>query len=243
MPLKGKAVLEVGPGRGVLTKALLKEGAIVTGVEVDPALARELRESLGHDPAFYLVEKDILKVDVGRLLQNRGIEKVVSNLPYSITTPLLYRLCVSPLLPAQMVLMVQLETAMRITAQFGEKGYSPLGILLGFSYRARMVHRVSPQSFRPRPKVESAIISLERHQEVPPPPLRETAKKVLSWGFAHPRKMLLGGLSLAMPGIEWRTMLERCEIDPKYRPHQVPPEKWLCLASTLPDKEKGEQES
>ncbi len=229
-PLRGEYVLEVGPGTGVLTRALLDQGAEVVAVEADNRLAANLRNGLKNNRELTLIEGDILKLSLQRLIEEHSIEKVVSNLPYSITTPLLYRLCTVENPPRQMVLMVQWETAQRITATFGEKDYSALGILISFIYQTEMVHRVSPNSFRPRPKVESAIIRLERRIEIPAHTIRKALRKVISHGFSHPRKMVLRSLSLSENPVDWRRLLEDAGIEPSARPHQVPPDLWLSLS-------------
>ncbi len=229
-PLKGEKVLEVGPGTGVLTRALLEQGARVVAVEADYRLSTPLREELGEGDRFTLIEGDILKLDLTGLLKEHGVTKVVSNLPYSITTPLLYRLCTVENPPRQMVLMVQMETAQRITATFGQKRYSALGVLVSFLYQAEMAHRVSPNSFRPRPKVESAILGLEIRAKIPNHSSRVAARRVISWGFSHPRKMALKSLTLAAPGVDWKGLLKSAGIQPTGRPHQIPPHLWLELA-------------
>ncbi len=232
-PLRGKRVLEVGPGTGILTTALLKEGAKVTAVEMDKALASHLKEGLLPNPNLRLITGDILKLELETLFEEERIEKVVSNLPYKITSPLLFKLFLLRRLPEALVLMVQLETGQRITARFGEKGYSPLGILLQSCYQAELVHKVSPEAFRPRPKVRSAIVRLELKKEQLSHPLRTAMRRVVSWGFSHPRKKVLKSLSLAQPEVEWKSLLSTAGVEPANRPHEVSPQQWLALSSAF----------
>ena len=229
-PLKERTVFEVGPGTGTLTKALLEEGARVVAVETDPTLSERLRGEIGKSEGLTLIEGDVLKLNLKDLFKEHKIEKVVSNLPYKITSPLLYEIAQLPALPEELVLMVQWETARRISARWGEKDYSALGILLSLSYQVTIVHRVSPQAFRPRPKVESAIVKLRLKNNPAPPSLRTAAKEVLAWGFSHPRKMVAKSLSLGNPKVDWRRLLKKCGIDPQKRPHQLKEEEWVVLS-------------
>ena len=158
----GEAVLEPGPGRGVLTQRLLETGARVAAVELDENLCRELRGRWGEHPGFRLVEGDILRVE----LTPRGLfgeDKpyvVVSNLPYHISTPFIFRIIAHRACCSRMVLMVQKEIARRLVSVPEDgKAYGALSVAAHHAFEMRYLFSVPPGAFRPPPKVESAVVA------------------------------------------------------------------------------------
>lgn len=163
-PLDGESLLEVGPGEGVLTERLLEGGARVTAVELDPRLAAALRERFGGRPGFRLVEGDIRKVSLEphSLFDAPDPYKVAANLPYYLSTPLLFRMAAARRHLTRLVLMVQEEVALRMAASPREgKTYGSLSVAMQHAFTVRTVCRVPPSAFRPPPRVHSAVVALE----------------------------------------------------------------------------------
>ena len=166
----GEHVVEVGPGRGILTKGLLERGASVTAIEIDPHLIDLVRKEIP-DPRLDLVSGDALRYPYEEI---PGRYKVVANLPYYISTPLLFRFLQERHQIDRMVLMLQKEVAERLAAGVGKKSYGALSVILQFHADIRIAFTVSPTCFRPRPQVGSAVISVD-FLPAPRLPLRDEA--------------------------------------------------------------------
>ncbi len=148
-------VLEIGPGRGALTRKLLERAARVVAIELDPALAEGLRVSFAGESRLEIVEGDALSVDFGSF----GRAVIAGNLPYYITSPLLDR--VARLGPPRAVFLVQKEVVQRLVAGPGQREYGYLTLRTAVFAEARRLFDVKPSSFRPPPKVESSVVLLE----------------------------------------------------------------------------------
>src|SRR3954454_9385015 len=164
-PAPGRRVLEIGPGLGLLTAALLASGAEVTAVELDRGLAAFLRDRFDGVETLRLIEGDALDQDLVGLVAPPY--DVVANLPYHITSPILHRLLGEPPRADRLVLMVQREVAERIAAQPGAMSY--LSVFVQVHARARVAFRVPREAFEPAPKVESAVVVLETYDPLAPP--------------------------------------------------------------------------
>jgi 16S rRNA (adenine1518-N6/adenine1519-N6)-dimethyltransferase len=186
----GTRVLEIGPGLGILTGGLLATGAEVTAIELDAGLAAYLRTHFADQLAsgrLHLVEGDALDQELTTIVANPY--RVVANLPYHITSPMLHRLLGGEPAPARLVLMVQAEVADRIAAAPGQMSY--LSVFVQYHASVEIALRVPPEAFEPAPKVGSAIVVLEPHQRAALPASRQPAL----WGLVHAgfrerRKML-----------------------------------------------------
>lgn len=235
-PLAGHSVIEVGPGPGGLTRALLLRGADrLTVIEMDdrfiPALA-EIGDLSGE--RLEIVRGDALKYNIPANLP--APRKIVANLPYNVGTKMLINwVSTSPLIWTQMVLMFQLEVAMRIVAQPGESHYGRLAILCQSVAQCRLAFEIPARSFTPPPKVDSAVVVLEP-KETPFADLK-TLGQVTQSAFGQRRKMLRRSLrSIAERyDIILEDWLEACEIDPKARPETLPVVAFQTLARTLKD--------
>jgi len=178
---EGERVLEVGPGLGFLTRPLLEAGARVLAVEIDGRLAQVLREDLGEHPGFELVHGDALEGK--HRLAPAVLERLpagepwslVSNLPYSVSAPLLAVLAGLPAPPASMTALVQREVAERLAARPGTPDWGPISARLQAAYRVEPGRAVGPAQFWPRPKVDSAVVHLRR---LPEPPAREDLERL-----------------------------------------------------------------
>lgn len=192
-PLDGRHVIEVGPGPGGLTRALLDAGAAsVTAIELDPravALVRELAES---EPRLTGIEADALKADLPALAPPP--RRIVANLPYNVATPLLVRWLREAAAYEAMALMFQAEVAGRIVAPPGGGAYGRLAVLAQWTCAARILMRLPAEAFTPPPKVASAVVGLVPHAAQPPPALFAAMERLTAAAFGQRRKMLRGAL-------------------------------------------------
>ena len=185
-------VLEIGTGRGILTKALAQVAGKVISIELDHDLHRELRATLRNLSNVTLVCADALQYPFSNLSQPF---KVVANLPYSVATPILFRLLEIRDRITEMVLMLQLEVARRIVASTGQKNYSPLSIAVQFYTQPSLAFIVSRHCFHPPPDVNSAVVRLKNRKSPSVQVLDESFFfKVVKGSFAHRRKMLKNSL-------------------------------------------------
>ena len=195
-PKPGDLIVEIGAGKGVLTAALAEKAGRVIAVEKDERLIPGLREAM---PAnVEVVHGDILRVDLREISRTAGAPalRLVGNVPYSISSPLLFRVLDERALLSDCVFLLQKEVAERVTARPGTKSYAPLGILLQNEFEARVAFTVAPGSFSPPPKVQSALLTLRRRTApLHPGASEEPYRAFLRAAFAERRKMLWKNLS------------------------------------------------
>ena len=236
-PGPDRPILEIGPGLGILTEALLDAGAAVVAVELDRGLAAFLRDRLADLIAagrLAVVEADALDLDLTSLAAPPY--DVVANLPYHITSPILHRFLGSTPRPRRLVLMLQREVAERIAAAPG--GLSYLSVFAQYHARVRIAFRVPPSAFEPAPAVESAVAVLEPYPD-DDRPLDEADEDAL-WrlvqaAFRERRKMLHNVLArqLPLPPDRVATALEAAGIDGARRPQTVAVGEWLALLAAI----------
>jgi 16S rRNA (adenine1518-N6/adenine1519-N6)-dimethyltransferase len=233
----GDHVVEIGPGLGVLTRRLLAAGASVTAVELDPGLAAWLRRELDGVPGFSLIEADALALHP-RDVAGDGDYKVVANIPYHITSPLLHAFLGADAPPSLVVMLVQAEVAERVAAPPGRMSY--LSAFAQNVASAEVVDRVPPDAFEPPPEVDSAILRLRRRPTavVPAGADRERFVRVVQAGFRQRRKQLHNGLGRELPidRAELDTALAGCGVDSERRPQTLSVEEWACVARSLGDR-------
>jgi len=231
-------VVEVGPGLGALTDALLAHAGRVLAVEKDPRLAAYLADRYAGNASFELLACDALSVDWGRRLDG-GWNKVVSNLPYAVGSRVLVELAAATRPPVCMVVTVQQEVADRLTAGPGGKDYGLLTLLIGYRYRGRVVKRVGPRCFWPPPQVDSCIVRLDRREAAPLSGAEERLfRELAAVAFRHRRKQLGRVLTRHWrhPDVaEGRAMavLDALGIAPDARPETVSVAQWVALAKGL----------
>ena len=170
--VKEDAVLEIGPGLGTLTKYLLERAGKVICIELDDRMISILKDRFLLYKNFEIINEDILKVDLKTLIQNEKKDniknvKIVANLPYYITTPILNHIIESNLIVDGMTIMVQKEVADRMQAKPGTKDYGALSLAVQYYAKPYIAANVPPNCFIPRPNVGSAVICLTRHQTPP----------------------------------------------------------------------------
>ena len=228
-----EAVVEVGPGLGVLTRRLLAAGCRVLAVELDRRLAEYVRRELRSVPRFELIERDALDLDPEECFPGEDF-KLVANIPYHITSPLLHHFLAAERRPDLTVLLVQREVAERVAAPPGEMSY--LSVFVQHLTVAEVVAIVPRAAFEPAPNVDSAILRLRRR----PSPLvspedRESFHRIVQAGFRQRRKQIHNGLSRELPvhRSEVERALEACGIDPDRRPQTLSVSEWACMAGEL----------
>ncbi|MFN8521863.1 MAG: 16S rRNA (adenine(1518)-N(6)/adenine(1519)-N(6))-dimethyltransferase RsmA [Chloroflexota bacterium] len=228
---KTDQVLEIGPGLGILTRALAGKACRVVSVEIDRLLASRLPELV---PAnVEIICADALTIDPGALFNcqhSSGAYKVVANLPYHISSPIIFRLLDASPPPSVMVLMLQREVAERLAAPPGKLSY--LGAATQSVANVELLRVVSPGSFYPRPAVDSAVIRLTP-LDVPTVPAASRAVflKLLRDGFTQPRKQLANSLAqgLRVEKTLVLDLLKRSNIDPGRRPQELALDDWRRL--------------
>lgn len=230
---RGDRVVEIGPGLGVLTRRLLAAGASVTAVELDPKLAAWLRRELGEVPGFDLIEADALTLHPRDLGQ--GPYKVVANIPYHITSPLLHAFLGAERPPELIVMLVQAEVAERVAAPPGQMSY--LSAFAQNVASAEVVARVGADAFEPAPEVDSAVLRLRCRAApvVPAGAARERFIRVVQAGFRERRKQIHNGLGRQLPvdRAALDAAFATCAVDPERRPQTLSVEEWACLSTAL----------
>jgi len=223
----GETVVEIGPGLGTLTRALLAAGAKVYAVEFDSRLAQHLRETL--TDRIDLLEGDAVDFPRAGLdeIKAQAGYKVIANLPYAITSPWIDTLISGPL-PDRMVLMMQKEAADRLTAQHGSKQFSAVAIFLQSAYRSDGNHRVARSCFYPIPGVDSTLLSLVKLEH--PLSFRPETRKEIRKIFTQRRKQI-SSLVRGQPHLEtWLESIAQDGIPANTRPEDIPLQAWQRLA-------------
>lgn len=233
-------IIEIGPGLGVLTWALAETARTVIAVEVDAGLVRWLERLLRRRDNVRLIHADALQVDLQPLLAAHppgpeGAYKVIANLPYYITTPLLMRLLEEALPLDSIVVMVQREVAQRIVASPGGKDYGVLSVNVQYRSQAEILFHVPPTVFIPRPEVHSAVVRLRPHpkpETLPVPPDHMAA--VVRAAFSRRRKTIRNALRSAFPPDGVEAALARAHIAGERRAETLSVEEFVQLAAALP---------
>jgi len=243
-PLADCPVIEIGPGPGGLTRALLAQGAYVTAIERDERCRPALEDIARHYPGrLHCIYADALHYDFAALAaQNpfagaiKARPKIIANLPYNIGTELLLRwLLAEPWPPfyQSLTLMFQQEVAARLTARPGDKAYGRLSILCGWRCRAKTVMTLPPQAFTPPPKVHSAVVHIEPGEK-PLPCSAPLLSRLTRAAFGQRRKMLRQSLKqLDLKGMETGDFLLEAGIEPTQRAEQLSIEQFVKLANAL----------
>ena len=223
-------ILEIGPGLGILTVELARSAACVIAVEIDSKLTALLERRLSHLPNLRIINTDILKVNLSHILQDRVSYKVVANLPYYITSPILRYFIGAPVKPALMVVMVQKEVAESIVAKSGKM--TAMAVSTQVYANPQIVTYVPAHSFYPQPKVDSAIVRIDM---LPEPKFKsgniDDFLDIVRCGFSSPRKQIRNSLAqgLQMKPAEASILLEKAAINPQHRPENLGIDEWERL--------------
>ncbi len=225
-----EVVLEIGPGPGVLTDALLAAGAQVIAIERDPRFEVPLHQSFDATDRFTLVRGDAIRVDwVDSGLIDKQF-RVIANIPYSITTPLLEKFLTSPA-PTQAILMIQDDVARRLLAGPASSDRGALSVIMQESFSIKIIRTVPSSAFTPPPKVQSAVVMFLPKYRVP-----VEFGQFLKNCFRHRRKFLLSNLKIAYQAADWPSIFTKEHIQSTVRPQDLSNEQWrslfFCLEST-----------
>lgn len=235
-------VLEIGPGTGILTRQLLMQAEAVVAVEIDRDLCQLLTKKLGAIANFLLLQGDFLTLDLATLLlpfpNFQRPNKVVANIPYYITGPILEKLLGTisqPVTPAfdSIVLLVQKEIADRLTAKPGSRAYGALSVRVQYLAACDFICDVPAKAFEPPPKVDSAVVRLR------PRPLEIAATdpqalaRFVAMGFATKRKMLRNNLKSVIDRDQLTQLLEQLNVNPQARAEDLSVAEWVALSNLL----------
>ena len=245
---KDDQVIEIGPGIGSLTEQLLLAGAKVFAYEVDDSLPtilqNELPKKIDDQPLasrFKILLKDVLKAnfkeDIGDFFDFTKPIKVVANLPYYITTPIIFTLAESDLHFTSLTLMMQKEVAERLEAQSGSKDYGPLTISVQTEMKVKLALQVGRNSFMPRPKVDSSVVVLTPLKEKPAIEDRKHFIWVVKMCFSQRRKTLNNNLKSLLPDKTKRDeLIAELGVEPRIRPEDLTIEQFIKIAKFIPAK-------
>ena len=233
---EGEMVVEIGPGRGAMTGDILDAGARLTAIELDPDLARNLVREFTDRGTLEVRSEDAVQVSYSALSEEKGSKlKVVSNLPYNISGPIVARFVEERSAFTEFVIMVQKEVAQRFTGRPSTKEYGALSVLVQTYMEAKLLFDVHPGSFKPQPKVESSVVTM-RVLDAPRVEVTDEKfyKSVVKASFVHRRKTLINSLkTLTIPTDEVRGVLETLDIDPVRRGETLTLEEFSKLAKEL----------
>ncbi|MBS4026384.1 MAG: 16S rRNA (adenine(1518)-N(6)/adenine(1519)-N(6))-dimethyltransferase RsmA [Clostridia bacterium] len=236
----GEVVVEIGPGLGVLTQALAEQNCQVIAIELDKHLLPILAENLGEYANVQVVHNDVLKVNLNELvleLTGKKCCKVMANLPYYITTPILLHLLENKFNIDLMVFMMQKEVAERITAQPGTKAYGSLSVVIQYFTEPQLVTKVPNTVFIPRPEVESAVVRF-KNRKTPPVELVDEKMffQIVRAAFGQRRKTLANALRGSRLGLDKESvtdLLNQAGIDGNRRGETLSLDEFALLSNTV----------
>ncbi len=235
-------VLEIGPGTGILTRQLLPLAQSVIAIEIDRDLCQLLTQKLGKIENFLLLQGDVLSLDLETLLaplpQFQHPNKVVANIPYNITGPILEKLLGRISHPAArpfdvIVLLVQKEVALRLQAQPGSSHYGALSVRIQYLADCDFICDVPAKAFQPPPKVDSAVIRLRPRPIDHPPQHPRHLETLIKLGFASRRKMLRNNLKSVIVSDRLSEVLETLQLNPMARAEDLSVADWIRLSDHL----------
>ncbi len=228
-------VIEIGPGVGTLTAQLLNKAKKVVDIELDSDLIPILTEEIGSNPKFTLIHNDALKVDFNEIIGEEKSVKLVANLPYYVTTPIIVKLLKENYNFKSLTIMIQKEVAERMNAEPGNKDYGALSLLVQYYCNTSIVRKVPPQCFIPRPKVDSIVIRLDRLQE---PKVKVENEKlffdIIRSSFNMRRKTLWNGVkNIGLSKENLELAFEEAGVDPKRRGETLTIEEFAMLSDKI----------
>lgn len=231
-------VIEIGPGRGALTRHLVGEVGRLILIELDNDLAPSLAAEFAADDSVSVVHADVMGVDLHGLVADPHALIVVGNIPYNITTPIIFRLLERELRPKRIVLMIQREVADRILAEPGTSEYGALSVGVRSVARVERLFHVGRGAFRPVPRVDSTVIRIE---PIWPPPLtvseehdlRELTRAAFSWRRKQLQKTLRSAPGYGVNAEDIVSLEDETGMDLEQRPEQLSPDQFIELAGAL----------
>lgn len=228
-------VIEIGPGVGTLTAQLLNKAKKVVAIELDNDLIPILTEEMGNNPKFTLIHNDALKVNFNEIIGEEKSVKLVANLPYYVTTPIIVKLLKEKYNFKSLTIMIQKEVAERMDAEPGNKDYGSLSLLVQYYCNTKIIRKVPPQCFIPRPKVDSIVIRLDRLDE---PKVKVENEKlffeIIRSSFNMRRKTLWNGVkNIGLPKEKLELAFEEAGVDPKRRGETLTIEEFAVLSDKI----------
>lgn len=232
-PKQGEHLVEIGPGQGALTTGILERAGELDVVELDRDLIPTLLLRFGLNPNFRIHEADALKFDFTSLKTDERPLRIIGNLPYNISTPLIFHLLSFESMIKDMHFMLQKEVVQRLAAKAGEKHYGRLSIMTQYYCNVDYLFTVGPGAFRPAPKVDSAIVRMTPHRDLPHP-CKDVEKLalVVRDAFSQRRKTIRNTLKQHLKVEE----LEALAIDPSARPEVLTLADFVRIADYLIDR-------
>ncbi|MFZ1027592.1 MAG: 16S rRNA (adenine(1518)-N(6)/adenine(1519)-N(6))-dimethyltransferase RsmA [Limnoraphis robusta] len=235
-------LLEIGPGTGVLTERLVTLAQTVLAVEIDRDLCKKLVQKFGKIDNFLLLQGDILTLPLEDYLQDfprfQNPNKVVANIPYNITGPILEKLLGNIAQPNPkpydlMVLLVQKEVAQRLCAAPGSRTFGALSVRVQYVAECDFICDVPAKAFYPPPKVDSAVVRLRPRSIEQPAENPKNLEMAVKLGFASKRKMLRNNLQSVIDRDRLSQILEQLEVNPQARAEDLSVEQWVSLSNQL----------
>ena len=235
-PRPGQRLVEIGPGEGALTLPLLRAAGALTAIELDRDLIEPLKEKARGAGALTVISADALSVDFSALAQGTPL-RLVGNLPYNISTPILFHCLEHAAAIQDMHFMLQKEVVERMAAAPGSKIYGRLSVMLQLRCAVEPLLKVPPGAFRPEPKVDSAVVRLLPLPAAQQPTVDAALlERVVRAAFGQRRKTLGNALSQLATAAD----LEAAGIDPRARAEQLAPAAFVALATRLQNRSRGE---
>ncbi|MBZ9606278.1 16S rRNA (adenine(1518)-N(6)/adenine(1519)-N(6))-dimethyltransferase RsmA [Clostridium estertheticum] len=228
-------IIEIGPGFGTLTRALLRRAKRVCAIELDEKLLPILQDELKEFDNFELIHNDALKVDFNELIKDEKSVKLVANLPYYLTTPIIVNLLTGGYNFKSLTIMIQKEVAQRIDSEPNCKAYGAFSILVQYYCDTKILRLVPPSAFLPQPKVESMVIRLDRLKE---PKVKvkdeELFFSIVRKSFNMRRKILWNSVKdIGIPKEDLLKCFERASIDPKRRGETLSLQEFATLSDEI----------
>ena len=228
---KDELIIEIGPGIGTLTKRLLKSEATIIAVEYDARLANYLQETI-QTHNFHLIHHDACKLNFNDIIPQQSKKcRVIANLPYSITTPLLVNFINMPLPPQNLLLLLQKETADRLTASPNNKNYGSITAQIQNVYDIEYLRTLPPEVFYPKPLVYSAIVNFTQKQNIPTIQERKLLNTIVRMAFSKRRKKMINNLQPHFKTINFKSIFNELNIDQNIRAENLSPTEYLALTS------------
>ncbi|MEX0619500.1 MAG: 16S rRNA (adenine(1518)-N(6)/adenine(1519)-N(6))-dimethyltransferase RsmA [Pseudohongiellaceae bacterium] len=223
-------IVEIGPGQGALTRHLVNQGKRLDLIELDRDLVVRLSSEMGSHDHLHLHQADILKFDLGDIAEPGFPLRVVGNLPYNISTPVIFRLLKYQSMIRDMVFMLQLEVVNRMAAEPGNRTYGRLGLMVQYYCRVEHLFDVPANAFTPRPKVVSAIVRLTPHT-TPPVEARDVGclQNVIRTAFTQRRKTLKNSLKTLISEDAWTNI----PVDNSQRPENISLADYVRISDSL----------
>ncbi len=229
-PDSSDRVIEIGPGEGALTEALVTSGCRLDAIELDRDLRTRLLAAFSTYPRFTLHSADALAFDFNTLTRPEERLRVVGNLPYNISTPLIFKLLDTASVIQDMHFMLQLEVVERLAAAPGSKDWGRLGVMAQFQCQVEHLFNVPPEAFFPPPKVQSAVVRLTPFSQSPFPEVQRSAlARVVTQAFSQRRKTLRNNFKGTLTDTDFETL----QIDPNARAETLTITNFIAITQHL----------